>query len=46
MPLNALPFSHLDDDEFTAVIYEFRNGPVHFDRERLSSLCLMTYKSS
>ena len=35
MSLNALPFSHLDDDELTTVIYEFRNGPVHFDPERL-----------
>ena len=28
MSLNALPSSHLDDNEFAAVIYEFRNGPV------------------
>ena len=35
MFLNALPFSHLDDNEFAAVIYEFRNGPVRFDPERL-----------
>ena len=40
MSLNALPFSHLDDDEFTAVIYEFRNGPVRFDPERLSNLSI------
>ena len=40
MSLNALPFSHLDDDELTTVIYEFRNGPVHFDPERLSSLSI------
>ena len=38
MSLNALPFSHLDDGEFTAVIYEFRNGPVRFDPARLSNL--------
>ena len=31
---------HLDDDEFTAVIYEFTNRPVHFDPERLSSLSI------
>ena len=40
MSLNALPFSHLDDNEFAAVIYEFRNGPVHFDPERLSNLSI------
>ena len=40
MSLNALLFSYLDDDEFTAVIYEFRNGPVHFDPDRLSSLSI------
>ena len=40
MSLNALPFSLLDDDELTVVIYEFRNGPVHFDLERLSSLSI------
>ena len=40
MSLNALLFSHLDDDEFTAVIYEFRNGPVRFDPERLSNLSI------
>ena len=38
MSLTVLPFSHLDDDEFTAVFYEFRNGPVRFDPERLSNL--------
>ena len=40
MSLNALPFSHLDDNEFAAVIYEFRNGPVRFDPERLSNLSI------
>lgn len=30
MSLTNLPFSHLDDSDFAAVIYEFRNGPVHF----------------
>ena len=39
MSLTTLPFSYLDDsDWFAAVIYEFRNGPVHFDPERLSNL--------
>jgi len=40
MPLSALLFSYLDDDEFTMVIYEFRNGPVNSDPERLSSLSI------
>ena len=40
MSLNALPFSYLDDNEFAAVIYEFRNGPVRFDPERLSNLSI------
>ena len=40
MSLNALPFSHLDDNEFAVVIYEFRNGPVRFDPERLSNLSI------
>ena len=40
MSLNALPFSHLDDNEFAAVIYEFRNGPARFDPERLSNLSI------
>lgn len=38
MSLTNLPFSHLYDSDFAAVIYEFRNGPVHFDPERLSNL--------
>ena len=38
MSLTTLPFSHLDDSDFASVIYEFRNGPVHFDPERLSNL--------
>ncbi|XP_028407966.1 uncharacterized protein LOC114530582 [Dendronephthya gigantea] len=33
-----LPFSHLDDDEFNMVLYEFENGSVRFDEDRLSSL--------
>ena len=33
---HALPFSHLDDDEFELVLYEFANGSVRFDEERLS----------
>ena len=41
MSLNALPFSHLDDNEFAAVIYEFRNGPVRFNPERLSNLSII-----
>ena len=40
MSLNALPFSHLDDNEFAAVICEFRNGPVRFDPGRLSNLSI------
>ena len=40
MSLNALPFSRLDDNEFAAVIYELRNGPVRFDPERLSNLSI------
>ena len=39
MSLTTLPFSHLDDSDFSAVIYEFRNGPVHFDPERLMLFC-------
>ena len=33
-----LPFSHLNDDEFNLVLYEFANGSVRFDEDRLSSL--------
>ena len=40
MSLNALPFSHLDDNEFAAIIYEFRNGLVRFDPEKLSNLSI------
>ena len=40
MSLNALPFSHLNDNEFAAMIYEFRNQPVRFVPERLSNLSI------
>lgn len=33
-----LPFSHLNDEEFNLVLYEFANGSVSFDEDRLSSL--------
>ena len=33
-----LPFSHLNDDEFNLVLYEFANGSASFDEDRLSSL--------
>jgi len=46
MSLIALPFSHLDDDEFTAVIYEFRKGPVRFDPEGLSNISLNPEQSN
>jgi hypothetical protein len=36
--MHALPFSHLDDDEFELVLYEFANGSVRFDEDRLSCL--------
>ena len=32
MSVNALPFSHLDDNKFAAVIYEFRNEPVRISQ--------------
>lgn len=40
MTLNTLPFSHLDNNEFTAVIYELRNATVHFCPERLPNLSI------
>ena len=33
-----LPFSHLDDNEFALALYEFHNGPVHYDHDRLVDL--------
>lgn len=33
-----LLFSYLDDNDFVVVIYEFRNGFVYFDFERLFNL--------
>jgi hypothetical protein len=36
--MHALPFSYLDDDEFEFLLYEFANGPVRFDEDRLSCL--------
>ena len=33
-----LPFSHLNDDKFNLVLYEFANSSVCFDEDRLSSL--------
>ena len=36
--LQVLPFSRLDDNEFALLLYEFRNGPVHYDHDRLVDL--------
>ena len=38
IPLQSLPFNHLDDYSFDLAIYELQNGPVHYDPDRLSSL--------
>ena len=38
IPLQLLPFNHLDDYSFDLAIYELQNGPVHYDLDRLSSL--------
>ena len=32
---SALPFGHLDNDEFQLATYELSNGSVNFDEERL-----------
>jgi len=34
----ALPFTHLDDEEFNLIIYELTNGRINFDQDRLQSL--------
>ena len=28
---SPLPFNHLDDTAFNAVLYEFEHGPLNFD---------------
>ena len=38
IPLQSLPFNHLDDYSFDLAIYELQNGPVHYDSDQLSSL--------
>jgi hypothetical protein len=35
---SPLPFNHLDDTAFNAVLYEFEHGPLNFDLDRLESL--------
>ena len=36
--LIQLPFSHLDNDEFNLAIFEFNQGRINFDIDRLESL--------
>ena len=36
--LNALPFYHLDDCSFNAVMHEMAHGPLHYDVDRLDTL--------
>ena len=38
MPLNELPFCHLNDDEFHLALLEMCHGTINFDPDRLSSL--------
>jgi hypothetical protein len=33
-----LPFHHLDDAAFNAVLFEYEHGPLSFDFDRLESL--------
>ena len=35
---SPLPFNHLDDTAFNAVLYEFEHGPLNFNLDRLESL--------
>lgn len=35
---NVLPFYDLDDESFLLPIYEFQNGPIVYDEDRLSTL--------
>ncbi len=35
---SPLPFNHLDDTVFNAVLYEFEHGPLNFELDRLESL--------
>ena len=36
--LNALPFYHLNDCSFNAVMHEMAHGPLHYDVDRLDTL--------
>ena len=38
IPRNTFPFSYLDDESFLLTIYEFQNGPIVYDQDRLSTL--------
>ena len=38
IPRNTFPFSDLDDESFLLTIYEFQNGPIVYDQDRLSTL--------
>ena len=38
IPRNTFPFSDLDDERFLLTIYEFQNGPIVYDQDRLSTL--------
>ena len=35
---NALPFYHLDDNDFRLTLFQFKNSQINYDPDRLSSL--------
>ena len=38
IPKDTFPFSDLDDESFLMTIYEFQNGPIGYNEDRLSTL--------
>ena len=38
IPMNFLPFSDLDDESFLLTLYEFQNGSISFNQDRLGTL--------